>query len=73
MIPKKPKSNIQCFGPNCNEMVEQNRPWSKFHCDKCKGKYHIYKNTLIGVISLFSKEAALDMLENLRRRVEKDT
>ena len=61
----------ECFGPRCKAKINKTKPWSKFHSTRCKTNYHIYKNTLVGVLSLLSKEAALDMLDNLKRRIEK--
>lgn len=60
----------KCFGPLCNHDIDLKRPWSKFHSTRCKTNYHIVKNTLKMILSLLTKPAALDMLDNLRRRIE---
>jgi len=69
---KSEGKGVKCFGPLCNHDIDLKRPWSKFHSSRCKTNYHIVKNTLVMVLSLFSKEASLDMLENLRRRIERE-
>jgi len=61
----------KCFGPLCKEKINKSKSWAKFCSAGCKFKYHMIKKTLITCLSLLRKEAALDMLENLRRRIER--